>query len=837
MSTGGHQSSDTLIAQLLATCLEHRENGIDPIPFEEVCRDHPELINEVRSAAKFAQGMPRIQAVSATGDVQLKKLLGGRYRIDRRLGLGAMGAVFEATDLDLARRVAVKVVHGHFLEEAVALVRFDREAAALAAISHESVVSIFDRGVTESGAPFIVMELVEGIPCSDLLTIARQHGLDDSTGWLLEECGISGIQETSLLRQMVRWAANLASGLQAAHDAGVYHRDVKPSNIMIRRDGRAVLLDFGIASREDDETLTRAESAVGTPAYMPPEALLRGEGGAKPSQDVYGLSATLYHLLTLQAPYVGTPKQILTALSVREPEQATRVRPGLPVDAQAILDHGLARSPKGRYASPAAMEKDLRALLSFQPVSVRPTTRMTRAIRTLRRSKVALGAALSALLIGGVLGFNEVRERRAEARSDAYSPVYAQVPANLGIVGPANRVIADEELRAGVLTVLDELVETGHDQTTARALRASFFLDHGQVPAAKEDMRAAAATVATDYARELSQRYDALPNESRSALDLNLEDLPAPSTPLDQYLAGFHAMRTNRYGEAIELLADPGLQQVRHARELSLLLRSIEIGRLKRKGLREEQYAAAHELFLMAVRLEEEFGSVSAMSAHLRGMAAGSEDRYGDMLAACEEGFALSPASHVLAYNAAESARQRMDVNKTRRYAEAGLRVLPGYIKLQRELWKIECFEGNFEAAYRLIDNADFGSVRNPSADKNRALAEVRILESVEFLDADSERSKRAAEHALKAIGELPDSSKSKTHLAAYAAALLEADKHRLLEALASRLEGDPFWVSLVRLLIQVLPPDLNPTDYASLKTWLQSVDQLLSRYGSGVPF
>ncbi|MEM8712695.1 MAG: serine/threonine-protein kinase, partial [Planctomycetota bacterium] len=479
-----------ILADLVARCLEEMSERDGEISIEEICAEHPELIDEVRMSVELAGELPRIQAVGLAKDDFIGEVMAGRYRVDSSIGAGAMGVVYSGTDLELGRRVAIKVVHARFLDREQALARFDREAAALAAISHDSVVTIFDRGVTDVGAPFLVMERIEGVSCSEILTLAERHKSGDATEWLSAECGIENVRESSLVRQMIRWVAGLASGLEAAHAAGVYHRDVKPSNIMIRLDGRPVLLDFGIAAIENEGTLTRTEAAVGTPAYMAPEVLFGGKGRkrSRATQDVYGLAATLYHLLTLKAPYKGSPTEILAALATRDPLPAFKVRPGLPRDVQAILDHGLARSPGSRYATPAAMEKDLRALLAFQPVSVRPTTTLTRTLRRLGRSKLFVGAAAATLVGAGILGGLELRRAAIATARAVYDEAYCQLPPNLGIVLARNRVFPDSGPREAVAEVLDRMVESGGDPISSLNLRAAFRLDHRDLRGARRDL-------------------------------------------------------------------------------------------------------------------------------------------------------------------------------------------------------------------------------------------------------------------------------------------------------------------------------------------------------------
>lgn len=207
-------------------------------------------------------------------------LLGGRYRLLRRIGRGGMGVVHEALDPALDRRVAVKILHtGGDPEGAdLQLERFRRETQALARIRHPNVVAVYDSGVDPGGAPFLVMELVDGV---ELQRLVEKYG--------------------ALEPDVVRWiASGMSAALAAVHAAGVLHRDVKPSNVRITPSGRVVLQDFGLARLVEDTAITHVGLLVGTPRYMAPE-VIRGEPPG-PRSDLYGLGLCMYLMLTGESP-------------------------------------------------------------------------------------------------------------------------------------------------------------------------------------------------------------------------------------------------------------------------------------------------------------------------------------------------------------------------------------------------------------------------------------------------------------------------------------------------------------------------------------------------------
>jgi serine/threonine-protein kinase len=260
-------------------------------------------------------------------------LVGGRYRLLESHALGGMASVWRAADEQTGDIVAIKRLHPHLLADPGARERLLREAASMEIVRHPNVVGI--RGVIADDEPALVMDFVEGSSLADLLAEGQKFGQAEA----------------------LAIAAAAADGLGAAHEQGIVHRDVKPSNILVGEDGIVRVFDFGVAVGLDDETALTAEGGViGTLRYLAPERL-NGEP-ATPATDVWGLGAVLFELLTRKAAFPA-----LTLTERIDDASSGVVRPRrLDDDVWAILDRCLASDPLDRYPTGGALAAALHGL-------------------------------------------------------------------------------------------------------------------------------------------------------------------------------------------------------------------------------------------------------------------------------------------------------------------------------------------------------------------------------------------------------------------------------------------------------------------------------------------
>jgi serine/threonine-protein kinase len=284
-------------------------------------------------------------------------LIADRYELEELVGTGGMSSVFRARDRQLERRVAIKILHQHYAEDPEYLERFRREARAVAKLSHPNIVTVIDRG-DDDGRQYIVFEHVDGENLKEL--VIRSGRLP--VGRALE------------------LALAVADGLAFAHNHGLVHRDVKPQNVLLNRDGEVKVTDFGIArSLHVDQGVTQTGTVLGTGDYLAPE---QASGKpVSPATDVYSLGVVLWELLAGDVPFVGENFVAIALRHVNEPPPSLRERrPDVSPRLEAAVERALAKDPAQRFPSMTAFAKELRACLAEvegAPVPVEDDLAMT----------------------------------------------------------------------------------------------------------------------------------------------------------------------------------------------------------------------------------------------------------------------------------------------------------------------------------------------------------------------------------------------------------------------------------------------------------------------------
>jgi hypothetical protein len=339
-----------------------------------------------------APEQPPTPRAAQTGDTDQPRCL-GRFEIRRYLGEGVFGRVYEAYDPSLRRPVALKVAKPEQMSSPERVERFQREARAAATLVHPNIVAVFDSG-QDGLHHYIVSTFVLG------QSLEKQ---------LLDGAGLP-------VRPAVELVRKLAEALAYAHRQGVVHRDVKPSNVLVRQDGEPLLADFGLATRGDEARLTQGEKAMGSPGYMAPEQW-RGQAG--PASDQYSLGCLLFELLSGHLPFAGADWQHLMFLHLNEPAPRLRQqRPDLPRELETICLKCLEKEPARRYADCQELADDLRRWLEGEPIRARPLGVAERLVRW------ALGEPRLAVAVGvdPEGRFAASSDRAAGLRAGAHRP-------------------------------------------------------------------------------------------------------------------------------------------------------------------------------------------------------------------------------------------------------------------------------------------------------------------------------------------------------------------------------------------------------------------------------
>jgi tetratricopeptide (TPR) repeat protein len=327
----------------------------------------------------------------------------GPYEVIRRIGSGGMGTVYlckavETCPIAIGTKVAVKVLRSADTDERK---RFERESRYLQSLQHPGIVRVLDTG-EESNRLFLVMPLIDG------------KRLDDLVGPKLELLSEA---------KAIDWMVQALEALHVAHLAGILHRDLKPGNLMLDRDGRIKLLDFGLASAPDYESrLTRDGDVVGTPAYMPPEQAAGRREELSRRSDIYGMGACLYELVTGQQPFAADNAMATLRAIIDEPLLApSKLRQDLSPDLETVILVAMAKDQPDRYRTAEEMAGDLRRIRNGMRIRAHRLGRMTQMWRSLIRNRRTVAAvALLVFVIGATAGMITLSAlRRAHERATA----------------------------------------------------------------------------------------------------------------------------------------------------------------------------------------------------------------------------------------------------------------------------------------------------------------------------------------------------------------------------------------------------------------------------------
>lgn len=394
------------LAAVLDQYLQALENGA-PLQREELLRIHADVAGPLQvyldsltalhdAAAGFEPGAsgPDIQPP----EIHRRQL--GDFLIVRELGRGGMGIVYEAHQISLGRRVALKVLPFAAVLDTRQIARFHNEAQAAAQLHHPGIVPVYAVGV-ERGVHYYAMQFIDGQPLDRVIGELRKRrfvgaaspsaGLHrpcpehaparpcDSTcrSFLTEKSG----NEKAYVQRVVQLGIQAAESLHAAHEEGVVHRDIKPSNLLVDGDGKLWVTDFGLARCHKDVSLTRSGDLVGTLRYMSPEQALGRSTLVDHRTDIYSLGATLYELLALRPAFPGDDgPTLLKRIEQQDPARLRELWPQIPADLETVIFKAMAKRRDDRYGTAREFADDLQRVREGRPTQAKHPTFGDRAV-------------------------------------------------------------------------------------------------------------------------------------------------------------------------------------------------------------------------------------------------------------------------------------------------------------------------------------------------------------------------------------------------------------------------------------------------------------------------
>jgi eukaryotic-like serine/threonine-protein kinase len=432
------------IAQIVEEIIQRLEEG-EPVSWESYYQRYPQhaaQLQELQPAMQAlvdltASGMPLAGADSAQATPSPARRALGDFRLVREIGRGGMGIVYEAEQVSLGRRVALKVLPMAGLLDPRQLQRFKNEARAAASLNHPHIVPVYSVG-TEHAVHFYSMQLIQGETLAAYLPQITQHhelpptnearhetsalpGVEHepsqvTAGWasatstglpaasadtaeLVAALTQGSLRSSGYFRKIAELGSQIADALDYAHSLGIVHRDVKPSNLLVDDQGKVWIADFGLAQLESETGITMTGDLLGTLRYMSPEQALGQRGQVDGRTDIYSLGITLYELLAGRPAFSGSNRQLLLRQVIeQEPPPLRQINPSVPRDLETIVLKAIAKEPLQRYSTSQTLAEDLRRFLNYQPVHAKRPTVWDRSNKWLRRHPALVTSTMLVLL-------------------------------------------------------------------------------------------------------------------------------------------------------------------------------------------------------------------------------------------------------------------------------------------------------------------------------------------------------------------------------------------------------------------------------------------------------
>jgi serine/threonine protein kinase/WD40 repeat protein len=370
--------------------------------------------------------------VASTTDELAAELPLGDFRILREVGRGGMGVVYEAIQLSLGRRVALKVLPFVATLDGRQLQRFKNEAHAAAQLHHTNIVPVYAVGC-ERGVHYYAMQFIDGQTLAALIADLRQMAGLEAPAPRVAETATPPVaalttersaNNPAFFRTAARLAMQAAEALEHAHQLGVVHRDIKPANLLVDARGHPWITDFGLAQVQSDTRLTLTGDLVGTLRYMSPEQALAKQVVIDHRTDVYSLGATLYELLTLESVFAGADRQeLLRQIAFEEPRPPQRLNKAIPAELETIVLKAVEKNPADRYATAQELADDLDRFLKDESIRAKRPSHWQRGRKWARRHQpivwsVVVATVVVLLLAVAMLALSNVRTREEKKRTE-----------------------------------------------------------------------------------------------------------------------------------------------------------------------------------------------------------------------------------------------------------------------------------------------------------------------------------------------------------------------------------------------------------------------------------
>jgi serine/threonine protein kinase/tetratricopeptide (TPR) repeat protein len=479
--SGPVSGEDPVLTDLLEEIANQIQAGL-PVDLEAYLEKHPEHAEELRQLLPAVQVLNRLGKSAGPGEVAIASGPGpaagpalepegplGDFRLVREIGRGGMAVVYEAVQISLGRRVALKVLPFAATMDARQLQRFKNEAQAAAGLHHTNIVPVYYVGC-ERGIHFYAMQLINGHTLAAVIReLRRLKGKEPATATSAaagaansergqpapaEDGGASDERATAntprppappglagastvtpqaaltrqsgsdgpaFFREVARLGIQAAEALEHAHQLGVVHRDIKPANLLLDQRGNLWVTDFGLARLPNDPGLTLTGDLLGTLRYMSPEQALAKRAVIDHRTDIYSLGVTLYELLTLEPALAGQDRQeLLRQIAFEEPRPPRRWNRAIPVELETIVGKAMERNPAERYATAQELADDLRRFLEDKPIRARRPSLRERLGKWSRRHKGLVAAAFVVLAVTtAVLGVSTLLIWREKEQTKA----------------------------------------------------------------------------------------------------------------------------------------------------------------------------------------------------------------------------------------------------------------------------------------------------------------------------------------------------------------------------------------------------------------------------------